>query len=54
MIKKEVPATPMTGSSPHKLSDKTPKFNQGKPDITQELSHSSKKKALGIIKNLYW
>ena len=53
MIKKDVPDAPTTGSSHNKLSDMMPKFSHGNPDITQDLSHSSKKKTLGIIKNLY-
>ena len=48
-----MPDTPTTGSKPHKLSDIIPKFSQGNPDINQDLSHSSMKKTLGMIKNLY-
>ena len=52
IIKKDVPDTPMIGSNPHKLSNKIPRFSQGKPEITQDLNHSSKKKILGIIRIL--
>ena len=53
MIKKDVPDIPTTGSNPHKLSDIIPRLSQGKPEITQDLNHSSKKKTLGIIRTLY-
>ena len=53
IIIKEVPAAPTIGNAPQRYSLRAPRFSQGKPDITQDFSHSNKKNIDGKTRILY-
>ena len=52
-IIKEVPVAPTIGNAPQRYSLIAPRFSQGKPDITQDHSHSNKKNIAGKTRVLY-
>ena len=52
MITKDVPVMPIKGRAPHNFSKRIPKFNQGNPEIIQDLTHSRRKKTLGKVIHL--